>query len=126
MKNWVTIMKFNNILSIPLIVFFSLALSVHSYAEEDYAEAHFQIDVANQMQQLSWISEMAFRLSDYQKKINSGEVVGTNEVFCDAPLMTTNTFIAYLNKNHMDELISADQAIETVFKELALGFPCSE
>jgi hypothetical protein len=104
----------------------SLLFSVHSYAEQDYIEAHFQIDVANQMQQLSWISEMAFRLSDYQKKIKSGEIEGTNEVFCDAPLMDTNTFIAYLNKNHTDELISADQAIETVFMELELGFPCGE
>jgi hypothetical protein len=69
---------------------------------------------------------MAFRLSDYQKKIQSGEVEGTNQLFCDAPLMTTNTFIEYLNKNHTDELISADQAIETVFMELELGWPCSE
>jgi hypothetical protein len=119
-------MKLNNILNIPLIALCALLFSVHSYAEEDYIEAHFQIDVANQMQQLSWISEMAFRLSDYQKKIQSGEVEGTNEVFCDAPLMTTNTFIEYLNKNHTDELISADQAIETVFMELELEYPCSE
>ena len=119
-------MKLNNITSISLISLCALFFSVHSYAEEDYIEAHFQIDVANQMQQLSWISEMAFRLSDYQERINAGEVDGSNEVFCDAPLMTTNTFIGYLNKNHTDELISADQAIETVFMELGAAFPCGE
>jgi hypothetical protein len=119
-------MKFNNKIAVALIALSSLLFSVHSYAEEEYIEAHFQIDVANQMQQLSWISEMAYRLSDYQQRINSGEIEGSNEVFCDAPLMTTNQFIEYLNKNHTDELISADQAIETVFKELELGWPCGE
>ncbi|MBL1320209.1 MAG: hypothetical protein COA63_004010 [Methylophaga sp.] len=119
-------MNFNNKITVALIALSALFFSVHSYAEEEYIEAHFQIDVANQMQQLSWISEMAFRLSDYQKKIQSGEIKGTNEVFCDAPLMTTNTFIVYLNKNHQDELISADQAIETVFMELGAAFPCPE
>lgn len=40
--------------------------------------------------------------------------------------MDINTFIEYLNKNHADELISADQAIETVFMELGEAWPCSE
>lgn len=119
-------MKLNSIIKLPLVAVFLLFSSITSHAEEGYSEAHFQIDVANEMQQLSWISEMAFRLSDYQKKLNSKEIQGTNEVFCDAPLVTTNTFIEYLNKNHTDELISADQAIETVFMELALAYPCSE
>ncbi len=118
-------MIFNNKITIGLIALSALLFSAYSYAEEDYIEAHFQIDVANQMQQLSWISEMAFRLADYQKKIQSGEIEGTNEVFCNAPLMTTNTFIEYLNKNHTDELISANQAIETVFKELEMAYPCA-
>lgn len=119
-------MKLNSILNMPLIAVFLLFSSITSHAEEEYSQAHFQIDVANEMQQLSWISEMAFRLSDYQKKIKLGEIQGTNEVFCDAPLMDTNTFIAYLNKNHTDELISADQAIKTVFMELEVAYPCSE
>ncbi len=119
-------MKFNRLINLFLIVLTSLLFPTHTYAEEGYKEARFQIDVANQMQQLSWISEMAFRLSDYQKKINSGEIDGTNEVFCDAPLMTTNQFIVYLNKNHDGEQISADQAIQTVFNELELAYPCKE
>lgn len=120
-------MILKNIINISLISALSLfLLPLQIHAEEDYTEAHFQIDVANQMQQLSWISEMAFRLSDYQQKILSGEIEGNNEVFCDAPLMDTNTFIEYLNKNHTDELISADQALETVFRELELAYPCSE
>lgn len=105
---------------------FLLFYCTTNHAEEGYSQAHFQIDVANEMQQLSWISEMAFRLAGYQKKLKSGEIQGTNEVFCDAPLMDTNTFITYLNKNHTDELISADQAIKTVFMELALAYPCAE
>ena len=119
-------MKINKLTTLSLIVLSTLLFTVHSYAEEGYVDAHFQIDVANQMQQLSWISEMAFRLSDYQKKIKSGEIDGTNEVFCDAPLMTTNQFITYLNKNHEGEQISADQAIQTVFNELELAYPCKE
>lgn len=119
-------MILNNIINISLVSALSLfLLPLQIHAEDNtYIEAHFQIDVANQMQQLSWISEMAFRLSDYQQKILSGEIEGDNEVFCNAPLMDTNTFIEYLNKNHTDELISADQAIETVFRELELAYPC--
>ncbi len=119
-------MKLTKLINIVLITLCTLFFSVHTYAEEDYVEAHFKIDVANEMQQLSWISEMAYRLSDYQKKIKSGEIQGTNEVFCDAPLMTTNTFIKYLNKNHSGDEITAKQAIKTVFKELELAYPCSE
>ncbi len=122
-------MQFNKIINtrpMTMIAVFLLFSSFHSYAEESSTEAKFQIDIANEMQQLSWLSELAYRLSEYQKKLDSGEIQGINEIFCNTPLLTTNQLVAYLNKNHTNEKITADQAIETIFKELEKAYPCSE
>lgn len=58
------IMTAMNIL-LRIITTLLLLSPLHSHTEDPYTVAKFQIDVANEMQQLSWISQMAYRLSDY-------------------------------------------------------------
>ena len=88
-------------------------------------ELKFQLENTDDIERLSWVYEVAYRLSDYQRKLNSGETQATNEVFCNMPPPTSEQLIDYLNKYHAGEYITGPQALQTIFRELETAYPCS-
>jgi len=103
-----------------------MVISLPSFARDSLPEVLFQLEEKDENEALVWCFQVAYKLSDYQQKLKSGEIQGRNEVFCDVPVIDSDLIRGYLNKNHTDELITDDQALETIFKELEAAYPCAE
>ncbi|MDQ7073088.1 MAG: hypothetical protein Q9N32_05930 [Gammaproteobacteria bacterium] len=101
-------------------------IPMQSFARDSLPEVLFQLENKDENETLVWCFQVAYKLSDYQKKLKSGEIEGQNEVFCNAPVLDSDLIRGYLNKNHADEYITDDQALETIFQELEAAYPCVE
>ncbi len=103
-----------------------MIIPLHSFARDSLPEVLFQLEEKDENEALVWCFQVAFKLSDYQQKLKSGEIKAKNEVFCDVPVIDSDLIRGYLNKNHADEHITDDQALGTIFKELEAAYPCAE
>ena len=110
---------------LAIVIFISL-MPLQIFARDSLPEVFFQLEEKDENEALVWCFQVAFKLSDYQQKLKSGEIQAKNEVFCDVPVIDSDLIRDYLNKNHTDELITDDQALETIFKELKAAYPCAE
>ncbi|MBL1320208.1 MAG: hypothetical protein COA63_004005 [Methylophaga sp.] len=108
------------------LMIFLLIISLQAFARDSLPEVLFQLEEKDENEALAWCFQVAYKLSDYQQKLQSGEIQGKNEVFCDVPIIDSDLIRGYLNKNHTNELITDDQALETIFKELEAEYPCAE
>ena len=108
------------------LLLFCVLFPLQSYARDSLPEVLFQLEEKDENEALVWCFQVAHKLSDYQQKLKSGEIQSRNEVFCDVPVIDSDLIRSYLNKNHTDELITDDQALSTIFKELESAYPCAE
>ncbi len=108
------------------LALFIMVAPLHTFARDSLPEVLFQLEEKDENEALVWCFQVAYKLSDYQQKLQSGEIQGKNEVFCDVPVIDSDLIRGYLNKNHTDELITDDQALKTIFKELEAAYPCAE
>lgn len=113
-------------MKIIAITLFFMMLPLHSFARDSLPEVLFQLEEKDENEALVWCFQVAFKLSDYQQKLKAGKIQAKNEVFCDVPVIDADLIRGYLNKNHTDELITDDQALSTIFKELKAAYPCAE
>lgn len=78
----------------------------------------FQLEDADYMQTLSWISGVSYTLSKLQAKnmflYGGPESVGSKEI------------IDYLNAEYSGEQITSEQAIEAIFSKLKSLYPCHD
>ena len=102
-----------------------LLLSTLTLSAGTVPELKYHLENMDEQERLSWAYEVAYRLSDYQNKIASGEIQANNEVFCNIPPVTSEQIIGYLNKHHANEHITDNQALDTIFVELETAYPCS-
>ena len=107
-----------------ILVLMVITLPIH--ARDSLPEVLFQLEEKDENEALVWCFQVAYKLSDYQQKLQSGEIQGKNEVFCNVPVIDSDLIRGFLNKNHTDELITDDQALKTIFKELEAAYPCTE
>jgi hypothetical protein len=110
-------------LAVIIVVLF---IPLQGFARDSLPEVLFQLEEKDENEALVWCFQVAYKLSDYQQKLKSGEIQAKNEVFCDVPVIDADLIRGYLNKNHVDELITDDQALNTIFKELEAAYPCAE
>lgn len=111
---------------ITAVIILLMLTPLQSYAKYAFPELKFQLENMDENETLAWCFKVAYNLSDYQEKLQSGEIQGQNEVFCDVPLIDSNLICGYLNKNHSTEHISDKQALQTIFHELEASHPCVE
>ncbi len=78
----------------------------------------FQLEYADYMQTMSWISGVSYTLTKLQ----------TEKIFlCDGPdSIGSNEIIDYLNAEYSGEQISSEQAIEAIFRKLNSLYPCHD
>ena len=113
-------------MKITAIVILLILVTPQAFSRDSLPEVTFQLEYMDENETLAWCFKVAYQLSDYQKKIESGEVQAQNEVFCDIPDIDSDLIRGYLNKNHTDEYITDDQAFKTIFRELEAAYPCTE
>ncbi len=113
-------------MKISAIILLLIMIPLQIFARDSLPEIKFQLENKDENETLVWCFEVAYKLSDYQSKLKSGEIQGENEVFCDVPIIDSDLIRGYLNKNHTNEYITDDQALNTIFKELELAYPCTE
>jgi len=78
----------------------------------------FQLEDADYLQTLSWVSGVSYTLSKLQTE---------NMFLCGGPeSVGSKEIIGYLNNEYSGEQITSEQAIETIFKELKSLYPCNE
>ena len=102
---------------IKLIFLLCLPGLAYSNGEAWRPDPKFQLENADYMQTLSWVSGVSYTLSKYQREhqflCNGPESVGSKEI------------IDYLNGTHAGEMITSEQAIETIFNKLEQSYPCN-
>ncbi len=109
-----------------IMLIFLMLIPLQALARDSLPEVLFQLEEKDENEALAWCFQVAYKLSDYQQKLKSGVIQSKNEVFCDVPVIDSDLIRGYLNKNHTDELITDDQTLETIFKELEAAYPCAE
>ena len=107
-----------------ILLILTLFIPIQGFGRDSLPEVLFQLENKDENEALVWCFQIAYKLSDYQKKLKSGEIKGKNEVFCDVPVIDSDLIRGYLNKNHADEYITDDQALGTIFQELEAAYPC--
>jgi hypothetical protein len=101
-----------------LIALTLFAFSIASYAEEWTPEIKFSLEQADFKQTLSWVSGVSYSLTNYQASTST-------PLFCNAPnSIGSKILLGYLNTSHSGQKISAEQAIDTIFKSLKKDYPC--
>ena len=95
---------------------FLFATLVHA-GEEWEPEVGFQLESRSYMETLIWVSGISYTLSELLQNSKLS--------YCSAPKsIGSKQLLGYLNKQHSQENISAEQAIETIISQLNNTYPC--
>jgi|GEM_PF-4142438 len=96
-----------------------LVVSLSSYATDEawVPEVNFKLETSDFYQTLQWVSGVAYILSKFQE-------TGTGN-FCGAPkTFGSRELLNYLNNAHSGLVITAEQAIDTIYNELKSKYKC--
>ncbi|PHS24371.1 MAG: hypothetical protein COA83_08280 [Methylophaga sp.] len=62
-------------------IIFLMLISLQGLARDSLPEVSFQLENKDENETLVWYFQVAYKLSDYQQKLKSGEIQGKNGYF---------------------------------------------
>jgi hypothetical protein len=96
-----------------------LTLSINGFAEDWVPEVKFQLESAQYIETLNWVSGVSYTLSKYQSLSKQ------QDVFCNAlSPIGSKELLHYLNFAHAGKTITSEQATDTIFTALQKAYPC--
>ena len=98
------------------IVLLTLLNTAYTYESDWKPNLKFQLENADFMQTMSWVSGVSYTLSKLQTE--------SNYVWGASKSIGSKELINLLNSEHSEQKITSEEAMQTIFSNLKLKYPC--